>query len=104
MRHLSGWPVLCATVLALSAVCQTMARAQVTGALRGVVTDPSAAVVPNASVVVTSTAVTRSTKTDGQGRYAIPNLPAGKYSLRADATGFVTFLRPEISVGAGQAS
>ena len=79
-------------------------QAQTTGSIRGQVTDPSAALVPGATVVVTGTGVTRSVKSDGQGRYALPNIPAGKYSLRADAPGFVTFVQPEVSVSSGQAS
>jgi hypothetical protein len=90
--------------LPLLLIASVAARAQNAGTLRGVVTDPSAAVVPNATVVVTGTGLTRSGKSDGQGRYTIPNLPLGKYSLRADASGFLTFLRPEVSIGPGQAN
>ena len=80
------------------------ARAQGAGSLRGVVTDPSAAVVPNATVSVSSTVASRTAKTDGQGQYTLNNLPVGKYSLRADAPGFVTFVQQEVTVASGQAS
>ena len=80
-----------------------LASAQTTGTLRGQVTDPSAAVVPGATVQVTGNGISRSAKTDGQGRYTI-TAPAGTYAVQADATGFVTFTRPEVDVAAGQVS
>src|ERR1035438_8942068 len=80
------------------------ARAQNVGTIRGTVTDPSAAVVPNATVIATGNGVTRTVKSDGQGRYTLPNMPPGKYSLRADASGFVTFTKSDFDVPAGQAS
>src|ERR1035438_1234214 len=80
------------------------ARAQNVGSLRGTVTDPSAAVVPGATVVATGNGVTRTATSDGQGRYTLPNMPPGKYSVRADASGFVTFARPDVDVPAGQAN
>ena len=48
--------------------------------------------------------ITRTATSDGQGRYTLPNMPAGKYNIRADATGFVTFTRPDVDVPAGQAN
>jgi hypothetical protein len=96
--------VLVAVALGLFVAARQDGWAQGAGSIRGVVTDPSAAVVPNATVAVTSTGVSRTAKTDGQGQFAIPNLPVGKYSLRADAPGFVTFVQPEVAVASGQAS
>ena len=62
------------------------------GTLRGTVTDPSAAVIPNATVVATGNGQSRSVKTDGQGKYTIPNVAPGKYDVRADAAGFVPYI------------
>ncbi|HTA47263.1 MAG TPA: TonB-dependent receptor [Bryobacteraceae bacterium] len=73
------------------------------GSIRGVVTDPSAAVVPNATIVAAGGGVTRSVKSDNQGRYSVPNLPAGKYNVHADASGFVQFTQ-DIDVPATQAT
>ncbi|MFL6283433.1 MAG: TonB-dependent receptor domain-containing protein [Pyrinomonadaceae bacterium] len=67
-------------------------RAQQLGAaaLRGVVTDPSGAVVSGANIKVTgkATGVTRTTTTDGEGVYVFPGLPVGEYEVSASATGF----------------
>ena len=54
-----------------------------TGALTGTVTDPSAAVVPGAQVVVTNIATgqVRTVKTDGTGVYRALLLSPGKYTV-----------------------
>ena len=78
--------------------------AQNVGTLRGTVTDPSAAVIPNATVVATSNGQSRSVKTDGQGKYTIPNVAPGKYDVRADAPGFVPYITNGVDVPATQAT
>jgi hypothetical protein len=95
--------VLTLAALAMAAFAP-QAPAQTPGTIRGTVTDPSAAVVPGATVVATGNNVTRSATTDGQGRYTLPNMPPGKYSIRADANGFVTYTQPEYEVPAGQSN
>jgi len=94
--------VLALVALAFAGVAERTAWAQNIGSIRGTVTDPSAAVVPNATVVATGNGVTRSAKSDGQGRYTLPNMPAGKYNIRADASGFVTYSKSDVDVPAGQ--
>ncbi|WP_158788334.1 carboxypeptidase-like regulatory domain-containing protein [Granulicella sp. L46] len=71
-------------------------RAQTTGSgsIQGTVTDPSGAVIRNASVtlVETSTQVTRTAKTSSGGDYAFPNINVGTYSVTITAPGFETYL------------
>ncbi|HEY1496084.1 MAG TPA: carboxypeptidase-like regulatory domain-containing protein, partial [Candidatus Solibacter sp.] len=61
-----------------------------TASLSGTVSDPTGAVIPKATVTVThtQTGAKRSDTSDAQGRYTIPQLPPGTYSLTAQATGF----------------
>ncbi len=92
------------SVMALTGVAQREASAQNVGSIRGTVTDPSAAVIPGATVVATGNGVARSAKTDGQGHYTLPNMPPGTYSVSASASGFVAFSKPDVSVPAGTAS
>src|SRR5579863_6666490 len=98
------WLLLTLAVLILAGIGPQTALAQNVGTIRGTVTDPSAAVVPGAKVVATGNGVTRTATSDGQGRYTLPNMPPGKYNLRADASGFVTFLKSDLDVPAGQAN
>src|SRR5262245_44262937 len=61
-----------------------------TATIEGIVTDPSGAAVPDASVVATleSTGNARVVPTDEQGRYRIPALPVGTYTIRCQKPGF----------------
>ena len=63
-----------------------------TGSVRGVVKDQQGAVIPAASVTITNraTGAARTTKTGGDGGYAVENLPAGDYEIKIEAAGFAT--------------
>ena len=60
------------------------------GTSKGVVTDPSGRVVPNADVRVTNerTNEVRTVKTGADGAYTVPLLPPGVYRVDIDAKGF----------------
>jgi hypothetical protein len=90
-------------LLLLAALTTQPMRAHNVGTVRGSVTDPSAAFIPNVTVQITGNGVARSVKSDGQGRFTV-TVPPGKYAVRADAPGFVTFSQPELTVSAGQVS
>jgi hypothetical protein len=94
----AGW--LAAAVL-VGCLSSPQGRAQNTAGIRGLVTDPSAAVIPGATVQVSGNGIARSAKSDGQGHYQMI-LPPGKYAVRADAKGFITFTQQELAVAAGQ--
>src|ERR1041385_8145761 len=61
-----------------------------TTSINGTVTDPSGSVIPNATITLvnTETGVQRSTVSDSQGRYVMPQLAPGPYKLMAKAAGF----------------
>ncbi len=57
--------------------------------LNGRVLDPDGKAVANAEVVISgSTAAPRRVRTDAEGRFVVPSLPAGRYDVRASAPGF----------------
>ncbi|MBK9164909.1 MAG: carboxypeptidase regulatory-like domain-containing protein [Acidobacteria bacterium] len=60
--------------------------------ISGVISDPSGAVIPNASVSFRneSTGQTLSTTSDSYGRFSQSGLPPGTYTIIADASGFNT--------------
>src|SRR6201996_8467187 len=65
-------------------------QAQSSGSLSGVVTDPSGAAVPDASVTLGNfvSGYSRTAKTDGAGQFQFTNLPFNPYHLTVSATGF----------------
>jgi outer membrane receptor for ferrienterochelin and colicin len=88
-------------ILVLGAALTVSLFAQ-TASLAGTVSDPTGAVIPKAVVTVTNTqtGAKRSDTSDSQGRYTIPQLPPGTYSLTAQVVGFndVTIQRIELLV------
>ena len=91
-----------ATLIALAAPAVAQSQA-VTGTLRGQVTDPSGAVVPNATVaIIESEGQTHSATTNRTGGYEIGNLAPGKYTVTANAQGFAVFVQDDVAVTAGQ--
>ncbi len=82
-----GWLALCFCALAMTAWAQVG-----TGTLRGVVSDPSGATVPGASVTATGEgANVKVGSTNQQGLYSINGLAPGKYTVRVLAKGFNVF-------------
>lgn len=73
-----------------------------TGSVRGVVSDPSGAVVPAASVVATNvgTQVKTARQTTESGDYTISPLPAGEYTITVTAAGFQTLVQQHVTVDA----
>lgn len=94
-------------VLAFVVAGAVPALAQVdvaTATLRGLVTDPTNAVVVGAAVTTRSLekGITRTTTTDATGTYHIPLLPPGLYELRVEAPGFETKIIGGIKLTVGQ--
>src|SRR5271156_1356942 len=77
-------------VFAFSAMFSTLQAQSNSGSMSGAVTDPSAAVVPGATVTIENpvSGYLRTTQTDSSGRYQFSNLPFNPYHLSAKATGF----------------
>src|SRR5262245_31147400 len=75
--------------LVLGIFCPLMLLAQ-TATLQGVITDPSGEVVPEASVtaILESTGAALKALTGPDGRYRLPALPVGIYTIRCERTGF----------------
>jgi len=76
---------------------------ETTGGLQGTVKDPSGAVVPGASVTVTTPTLVGSkvSLTDASGYYRFSNLPPGSYTIVVKATGFDTLKRENVVLEVG---
>ncbi len=76
------------------------------GSLSGVITDANGAIVAGAAVSITN-AITNQTfelTTDANGMYRADNLPAGTYTLNAQASGFKKLVANNLNVGYGMRS
>jgi len=76
------------------------AQAQDSGSITGTVRDTSGAVVPDAEVKLTSSAIgiTRTTTTNGDGDYLAAVLPPGVYDMTVAAKGFKVYQAKKIVV------
>jgi len=79
------------------------AQTNTTGAIDGVISDPSGAIIPNAAVAITNSATGAIFKvtSSATGEYRVSQLPPGPYSVVVTATGFQTS-KQNIQVSAGQ--
>jgi Carboxypeptidase regulatory-like domain len=88
MNHLRNWVFLILCVVSL--LLAPMYAQKTTGAITGVVTDATGAVVAMAPVAITNvaTAQTRTVNTDDQGVYSAPDLLPGSYQITVKAPNF----------------
>ncbi len=88
MNRLGSWILLSLCIVSLLAV--PMVAQKTSGTIRGVVTDPSGAVVANVPVTITNTETgqVRSVTTNAQGEYVAPELAVGTYDVAVKAPNF----------------
>jgi hypothetical protein len=81
-------PLIALVFAALSAPAQSGNA----GAVRGSVTDPSGAVIPNATVHLTNerSGFDHTTTTDATGQFSFPNVPFNSYRIAVSAKGFAS--------------
>jgi hypothetical protein len=94
-KHL--WLLMASAVLA-----SILAAQQTTGAVRGVLTDNSGAVIPGASVSVVGNGVERAAGTQIDGTFSITGLMPGQYTVHVAFPGFNPFDR-NVNVSSGTA-
>src|SRR5215475_10299143 len=96
-----------ACVILLALVVGVPTSAQIvtssTGAINGVVTDTSKAVLPGVTVTLQSPQMmgTRETISDADGRYQFAAIPTGEYTVTLDLPGFAKFVRENIRITLG---
>lgn len=98
-------------VMALSALLfgfagAVYAQGATTGVIRGQVVSAEGQPVPNAQLAVTNTqtGLTRRVTADAEGRYSVPLLPPGEYTVQAQSLGFAPRTLTEVSVRLGEAT
>ena len=97
--------IITSLLLAAVLACAGVAFGQgATGQITGTVEDAAGAVVPGAGVTVTNiaTSLQRQTTTGGEGEFAVPLLPPGKYKVEVSAKGFKNVVVAEVEVNVTQ--
>src|SRR5271155_2929092 len=84
--------------------CLSVSAQQITGNIRGVVTDPTGAVIQGASITArqAETGLSRTTTTDRNGSYVLLELPLGLYRLQAAAKGFQEYVQDGITLNVNE--
>jgi len=102
-KSMRGAKTLTLLVMALL-TSLNVAGQQITGSIRGTVSDPSGAIVQAATVAAKQieTGLTRVVITDRQGEYVLVELPIGHYQLEVQAKGFRTYVQQGISLDVNQ--
>lgn len=71
--------------------------------LKGVVSDPSGAVIPGAAITLTGpNGFTKVAEADAEGKFTISGIPGGKYTVRVSSVGFNLFEQPNFEIPAGK--
>src|SRR6266481_3047271 len=99
IRRLRGF--LLGSVAALLLLCASPGKAQTfRGTILGTVTDSSGAAVSGAKVTVKNadTGVERTTETQADGSYRVPELPIGTYKVTIEMNGFQTAVTTGVAV------
>lgn len=97
-------PVALSSLLAALWCGQLFAQMSVTGAVSGTVMDATGAVVPGATITLTSdtTKETRQATSNGEGLFNFSAVPRDSYTLKAEHGGFKAFQRTGILVSANE--
>jgi len=105
-RRSCSWRIHALALILVGFLCVPPVSAQVSASLSGTVTDPSGAAVTAGKITVinVNTGVTRSTVTDGTGRYQVFSLSVGEYEVRVKKQGFAEEIRTGIHLVVGEAA
>ncbi len=82
-------------------LCGAAWAQEITGQIRGIVTDTSGGVIANATVTITNVdrkQVVRTVETNSAGEYVAPFLPVGRYSVSVEIKGFKKFVKNDIEL------
>src|SRR5689334_1969237 len=92
-------------IISLALAAPAAGQSQITtGVIDGTVVDSSGGVLPGVDVDVRNvdTNLDRVLVTDRDGRFVVPQLPAGRYTVRLQLAGFATIVQENVLVTVGQ--
>ena len=75
---------------------------ETTGSITGAVVDPQGLAVPGVTITVTGAQGAKTAVTEASGRFNVPFLVPGTYTVRSELQGFKPVERQNVTVGLGQ--
>ncbi len=99
----SSWQSIALLLFSLCWLASSASAQVATGTFTGMVTDPSGAVIPKATVTATNegTGVATTRPTNTEGLYTLPELTPGFYTVKAEAQGFKSLVNTHIELTVG---
>jgi hypothetical protein len=94
--------IWCLAVAVLAALAMPAFAQETTGTIKGRIVDAQGLAVPGANVTVTGPQGSKAVVTDTEGRFNIPFLTPGKYTVRTELQGFKAAEQKDVVVGLGQ--
>ncbi|HEV8588219.1 MAG TPA: TonB-dependent receptor [Pyrinomonadaceae bacterium] len=93
-------PPVIAEIVVVCCCLSVAGQSQTNGAIAGIVTDETGAVIPKARIVVRnrSTAALRKTTTDATGTFTLPFLAPGNYEITIEASGFARAVVRDVTI------
>src|SRR5882757_8682879 len=93
------------SIFLVAIVCYSVRAQQISGSIRGTITDELGGLILNAKVVARSTSGKEiTTATGAQGEYVLSGLAPGLYELRVTAPGFNIFVERDVQARQGGAA
>ena len=85
-------------VAALMLLVASVVHAQTTGRIQGQIIDAQGAVVPGATVTITSPSLQGALTqvSDAEGRFRFPSVPPGRYTVKAELSNFKTVEQKDV--------
>src|SRR5260370_23829608 len=103
MENMRRFTLAGAVVAALWSPAAALAQAVANATIPGTVADASGAVIPNAQIKARQTDIgqVRSTASNNDGSYVLPNLPVGPYSIEVTAPAFNSYVQSGVVLQVG---
>src|SRR5712671_2218015 len=98
MTYKTGASLLSLCIVMIGISCFAGAQTAPQASLRGIVTDPSGARLPEATVVLRGQAGEQTQRSDANGQYAFAALAPGRYDVQVTAPNFKSDQRQAFNV------
>lgn len=95
--------LLCFFISLVASAIMAFAQTPTGSVLKGVVTDPSGAAIPGASITLSGAGgFVKVSSADADGKFTIAGIPGGQYTIRVSSAGFSLFEQTNFEISSGK--